>query len=202
MRFLDKYRDPAQAAPVRDGDQPVGDPAVDADGDLRRSDARDRQVRYRPAPSRYRPAGARSRLPGVRDPRGADRQGGGDSRPPGGDLLLLRRHVAGPRQRIRPAVRQGARRRRAHSLLTTGRRRDRRRQPRPPGGVLRGGLRDHGAGQCACRPSRPERGHRQLLDAGLARAGAAGHGGDSGIARQSGAGVSGCRPRLHGDGVS
>ena len=50
---------------------------------------------------------------------------------------------------------------------------------------------------CAGRAAGPE----QLLDPVLARAGAAGHGGDPRRARQPGAGLPGRRPRLHRDGL-
>ena len=50
--------------------------------------------------------------------------------------------------------------------------------PDPQGGVLRNRLRDHGAGQCDGDPSGQAAGREELLDAGLARAGAAGDGRD------------------------
>ena len=188
-------------AGVRRGDRQPRLPAVDADGGLRRSDARHRTARPGPVASRLHPPGPRAGMPGLRHPRGVDRQGGGDCRAPRGHLLFLRRHVARSRQRLRPAVRQGAGGRRAHSLFAVGRLENRGPPSRPAGGVLRGGIRDHGAGQRHGRVSRPAAGHRQLLDAGLPRPGPAGDGGHSRLPGQPGAGLPGRGPRLHGDGL-
>jgi hypothetical protein len=63
--------------------------------------------------------------------------------------------------------------------------------PRPPGGLLCGRLRDHGARQRHGRLAGQAAWAEQLLDPLLARAGAAGHGGDPRLARQPGAGLFG-----------
>ena len=47
LKFLDEYRDPVAAKKLQQMDLPQGDAAVDADGDLRRADAHDRQIRHR-----------------------------------------------------------------------------------------------------------------------------------------------------------
>ena len=99
MKFIDEYRDGDAAAQVRAGAAPHHHAAVDADGGLRRADARHRQVRRRRTAAAGGDAGARPGLPGVRDPAGADRQGDRDRLAAGRHLLLLRRHAARARPR-------------------------------------------------------------------------------------------------------
>ena len=104
-----------------------------------------------------------ARLPRVRHACGQDRPRVGDRGQAWGDLLLLRRHVAraghlrGPAFGARPGWR------RARCLLTLGCRDNRRSQPRCTGRLLRGRIRNDGAGQRhggrSCRTTRC----RQLL---------------------------------------
>ena len=120
---------------------------------------------------------------------------------PGRDLLLVRRHAAGARQRARTCSgsrAQGGDVRVVYSPLDALNARQG--EPRPAGGVLRHRLRDHRAGQRHDRLPGQAAGRRELLAAGVARAGAAGHRRDHGVADLPGAGVPGRRARLQRDG--
>ena len=75
-----------------------------------------------------------------------------------------------------------------------------RENPDQAGGVLRHRLRDDGAGQRDGRLPGQTAGSQELLDAGVARAGPAGHRGHPAVADEPRAGVPGRRPRLHRDG--
>ena len=96
------------------------------------------------------------------------------------DLLLVRRHAARAGPRERSAVGQGAAAATsASSIRRSTRCRSRATNPGSGGRVLRRRLRDHGARPTRWRCSRRrEQAHRELLDARVARAGAAGDGGD------------------------
>ena len=123
------------------------DPALGADGGLRRADAFDHPARDRPADPRADRDDPRPRLPGVRDAAGADRQGAGDRLPAGRDLLLLRGHAAGAGQRPGPVPDQEPGRRRPGRLLAARRLEAGPGEPGPAGGLLRHRLRDHRAAQ-------------------------------------------------------
>ena len=70
------------AGPAAAGRHPRhGDPALGADGGLRRPDPLHHPARHRPAPARRHRVDPRPRLPGVRHPAGGDRQGAGDRLP-------------------------------------------------------------------------------------------------------------------------
>ena len=86
-------------------------------------------------------------LPGVRDAARADRQGARARGAAGRDLHVVRRHAARAGQRVRPAAGAGARRhvRVVYSPLDALELAQA--QPGQRGRVLRGRLRDHGAGQ-------------------------------------------------------
>ena len=77
---------------------------------------------------------------------------------------------------------------------------DRPGEPGQAGGVLRHRLRDHRTRQRDDRVPGETARHRELLAAGVARAGAAGDRRDHGVADVPGAGVPGRRARLHRDG--
>ena len=99
MKYLDEFQDPELARRLLDDIHAHRDPALGDDGGLRRPDALDHPARPRPAPARRDRADPRARLPGLRDAAGGHRQGAGDRLPSRRDLLLLRRHAAGARQR-------------------------------------------------------------------------------------------------------
>ena len=63
MRFVDEYRDEADARQLRGRDRPHGDAALDAHGDLRRADAHHHQVRHRQHAAAADHAGARPGCP-------------------------------------------------------------------------------------------------------------------------------------------
>ena len=133
-------------------------------------------------------------------PAGDHRQGARDRGAAGRDLLLVRRHAAGAGQQQGPVPDQERRRRRPRRLLAARRAQAGPREPGPPGGVLRDRLRDHRAGQRDDRlPGQAAR-HRELLAAGLARAGAAGDRRDHGVADLPGPGVPRRRARVQRDG--
>ena len=112
-----------------------------------------------------------------------------------GDMLRV------PGSGDRSAGRAGAGRRCPHGLLAAGCGQAGGGTPGPAGGVLRRRLRDHGARQRDGRLAGAAVGAEEFLDPLLARAGAAGHGSDPGLARQPGAGLPRGGPRLHGDGL-
>ena len=73
MRFVDEYRNEADAQKLLARHRADGDAAVDDHGDLRRADAHADQVRHRPDAAAAGHAGARARLPGLRHAARADR---------------------------------------------------------------------------------------------------------------------------------
>ena len=165
------------------------DAAVDAHGGLRRADARDRQVRHRRAAAGGRHARPRPRLPGLRHAARADRQGDRDRRAPGvifcsfGDML----RVPGPQRAT--CSRQG---RAAATCASSTRRstrwRSRARHPDREVVFFAVGF-ETTAPANAMAVYRPRRaGRAELLDARVARAGAAGDGGDPVVA-----GATACR---------
>ena len=99
-------------------------------------------------------------------------------------------------QQVRARGRRGA-----GGVFAAGRAGTRHQASRQAGGLLRGRLRDHGAGQRHGGLARAGAGHRQFQRAGLPRDRAAGHGGDPGFAGQPGAGIPRRRPRLHRHGL-
>ena len=111
-----------------------------------------------------------------------------------GDMLRVPGSDEGPV----PGQERG--RRRPGGVLAAGRAEDRAGQPGQAGGVLRHRLRDDGAGQRDDRLRGQTAWYRELLAAGVARAGAAGHLGDHGVADVPRSGIPGRRARLHGDG--
>ena len=74
---------------------------------------------------------------------------------PGSHLLFVRRHAARAGLVAEPVRRQSRRRRRAHRVLAAGRAQAGSRKPRPPGRLLRRGLRDDGPGERAWPSGRP-----------------------------------------------
>src|SRR6266496_6699598 len=126
---------PSGGRTLRRGDPAHHDTTMDADGDLRRANTRDCEVRARRTAATGDYAGAWPWLPGLRHAGRADRQGGGDCRAPRSDLLLLRRYAACARDSARPPGGQGGWRRCADRLLAAGRTEARPRESRDAGGV-------------------------------------------------------------------
>ena len=200
MKYLDEFSDPDLARHLLDQIHAVTTAAMGDHGGVRRPDALHHPARDRPVAAGRHRDDPRPRLPGLRHPTGDHRQGAGDRGPPGRHLLLVRRHAPGPGQQQRPVPDQERGRRRPGGLLAAGRLETGPGEPRPSGGLLRHRLRDHGTRQRDDRLPGQAAGHRELLAAGLARAGAARDRGDHGGAGLPGSGVPGRGPRLQRDG--
>ena len=170
-------------------DPPRDHPALEPDGGLRRADPHAGQAGDRRSAAEGRADDPRPRLPGLRHAAGADRQGPRHRRPAGRHLHQLRRHAARARLVGGSAGAEGPRGRRSNRLLAAGRRAAGRRQSRSAGRLLRHRLRDDRAGERDGGLGGRAAGPGQLLGAGLARAGAAGDGGDPALARRTR-----CRP--------